>query len=117
MEGTVRDEPVTVEEIIVAEEVNGVIVVAAEEIVVLEREAAEYRIIVNAREKIVTAKELTFNQVVALAFDPVPSGPYIEITVAYRKGPAHKPHGTLTTGETVKVKDGMIFDVTATDKS
>jgi hypothetical protein len=38
-------------------------------------------------------------------------------TVTYRKGDGHKPEGTLTEGERVKVKDGMIFNVTATDKS
>jgi len=74
-------------------------------------------IVVNGRPKEVTEKNLTFDEVVALAFDPVPSGPNIEITVAYRRGEGKKPAGTLVEGETVKVKDGMIFDVTATDKS
>lgn len=74
-------------------------------------------IIVNGRAKEVTAKELSFAEVVALAFDPVPAGPNILFTVTYRKGEGHKPAGTLVEGETVKVKDGMIFDVTATDKS
>ena len=77
----------------------------------------EYTIIVNTREKVVTEKELTFAQVVALAFDPVPSGPYIVITVTYRRGHGNKPEGSLVEGETVKVKDGMVFNVTATDKS
>lgn len=43
--------------------------------------------------------------------------PEIIYTVTYRKGDGHKPEGTLTEGERVKVKDGMIFNVTATDKS
>ena len=38
-------------------------------------------------------------------------------TVTYTRGEGHKPQGTLVEGETVKVKDGMIFNVTATDKS
>lgn len=77
----------------------------------------EYTIIVNTREKIVTEKELTFAQILALAFDPVPSGPNIVITVTFRRGHGNKPEGTLVAGETVKTKDGMIFNVTATDKS
>jgi len=77
----------------------------------------EYTIIVNTREQVVTEKELTFAQVVALAFNPVPSGPYIVITVTYRNGHGNKPEGTLVEGETVKIKKGMIFNVTATDKS
>ncbi len=77
----------------------------------------EYTIIVNGREKVVTTKELTFDEVVALAFDNPPSGPYICFTITYRRGHGNKPEGTLTEGEAVKVKDGMIFNVTATDKS
>jgi hypothetical protein len=54
---------------------------------------------------------------VKLAFPTPPPGESIVYTVTYRKGEGHKPEGTLTEGERVKVKDGMIFNVTATDKS
>jgi hypothetical protein len=74
-------------------------------------------IIVNGREKTVTSKELTFAQVVALAFSPPPSGENIVFTVTYRKGPHPRPEGTMTEGQSVKIKEGMIFNVTATDKS
>jgi hypothetical protein len=84
---------------------------------VSERDKHEVTIIVSGRKKTWSSKEISFEQVVALAFDPVPSGPYIVITVAYRRGERKKPAGTLSEGESVKVKDGMIFDVTATDKS
>lgn len=77
----------------------------------------EFTIIVNAREKIVTAKELTFAEVVALAFPTAPYGANTAYTVAYRKGEGNKPEGTLVEGKSVKVKEGMIFNVTATDKS
>ena len=77
----------------------------------------EFNIIVNGRPKVVTAKELTFTEVVALAFDTPPTGPNIVFTVTYKRGEGNKPEGTLVEGETVKIKDGMIFNVTATDKS
>lgn len=77
----------------------------------------EFTIIVNGRKKVVTAKELSFAEVVALAFDTPPTGQNIVFTVTYRKGDDHKPEGTLVEGEKVKIKDGMIFNVTATDKS
>lgn len=77
----------------------------------------EFTIIVNGRQKVVTAKELSFAEVIALAFDNPPSGPNIVFTVTYRKGEGNKPEGSLVEGETVKLKDGMIFNVTATDKS
>jgi hypothetical protein len=76
-----------------------------------------YHIIVNGRKKEASTKILTFNQVVALAFNPVPSGPNVQFSVTYRKGPKKNPEGTMTEGETVRIKDGMIFDVTETNKS
>jgi hypothetical protein len=77
----------------------------------------EFTIIVNGRQKVVTSRELSFTEIIALAFDPIPTGQYIVFTVTYRRGHGHKPEGTLIEGETVKIKDGMIFNVTATDKS
>ncbi len=77
----------------------------------------EYTIIVNGREKTVTTKELTFDQLVSLAFEDPPSGEFICFTITYRRGRGNKPEGTLIEGESVKIKNGMIFNVTATDKS
>jgi hypothetical protein len=77
----------------------------------------EFQIIVNGRHKTVTTDRLTFQQVVQLAFDPVPVGPYILFTITYRHGPPENREGELKEGGTVKVKSGMIFNVTATDKS
>jgi hypothetical protein len=74
-------------------------------------------IVVNGQEKSVETKEISFGEVVALAFNPVPQGPNVRITVSYRRGPEEKPQGTLTTGQSVNVKKNMLFDVTATDKS
>ena len=80
-------------------------------------EKKEITIIVNGRKKKVDTQELSFDQVVALAFNPVPTGPNIMFTVTYRHGPHANPHGNLLEGSTVKIKDGMIFNVTQTDKS
>jgi len=77
----------------------------------------EKTIIVNGQQKTVTADELSFDQIVDLAFDPSQRGPQIEFTVDYRKGDDKKPKGSLVQGQTVKIKDGMIFNVTRTDKS
>ena len=77
-----------------------------------------FTIIVNGAQKIVTAKEMSYAEIVNLAFDNnPPTGPYIVITVTYRRGHGSKPEGNLSVGESVKIKDGMIFNVTATDKS
>jgi multiubiquitin len=77
----------------------------------------ESTIVVNGREKTVSSKELTFQQVVELAFPTPPPGGNIMYTITYRKGDDTKPEGSLLEGQTVKVKNGMIFNVTPTDKS
>ena len=75
-------------------------------------------VIVNAQPHTVTAKELSFSDVVNLAYDnSPPQGENWVFTVTYRKGHSDKPEGTLVEGQSVKVKDGMVFNVTATDKS
>lgn len=75
-------------------------------------------IIVNGQEKTTTEKELPFEGVVSLAYDGnPPSGPNWEFTVTYNKGHSPKSQGSLLPGESVKVKDGMVFNVRATDKS
>ena len=76
-----------------------------------------FEIIVNGRQKLVMEKKLSFAEIVALAFDNPPSGPNILFTTTYRKGPHQNHEGTLLEGETIKIKNGMIFNVTATDKS
>lgn len=75
-------------------------------------------IIVNGQaHEVPTKEELTFDEVVDLAFNPRPMGENIVFTVTYQRGHGDKPQGTLVEGKTVKAKDGMVFDVTVTDKS
>jgi hypothetical protein len=76
----------------------------------------EIKIFVNTKPKEVESRVLSFADVIALA-QPLPSGPNYEYTVDYRKAAGTKHKGELLPGETVEVKDGTIFDVTATDKS
>ena len=75
-------------------------------------------IIVNTRPKTVEKnKEISFEEVVSLAYDGnPPTGPTIAFTVMFRRGPGNKD-GSLVAGQTVKVKEGMIFNVSATDRS
>ena len=78
----------------------------------------EYTIYVNSRPRQVLAKEfLSFEEVVILAFGTFEKAPNIVYTVTYRRGDGNKPAGSLVDGESVRIKDGMIFDVTRTDKS
>ena len=77
----------------------------------------ETTIIVNGREKTWNEKEISFAQVVTLAFGTYVENGTTEYTATYKRGHGNKPEGSLVKGEIVKVKDKMIFNVTATDKS
>ena len=77
----------------------------------------EYKILVNAREKIWTEKKITFNDVVVLAFGTISTDPNVSYTVTYKKGDNNKPEGIMVKEEEVKVKDGMRFNVTQTNRS
>lgn len=75
-------------------------------------------IVVNGQRKTVTSSEVSFEQVVALAYDgDPPTGENWHFTVNYRRGPGNRPQGSLVPGSSVKVKEDMIFNVIATDKS
>lgn len=77
----------------------------------------EYTIIVNGREKAWTEKEISFEQVIVLAYDSISTDPNIIYTVTYKRGENNKPEGSMVKGDIVKVKKEMIFNVTKTDKS
>jgi hypothetical protein len=71
-------------------------------------------IIVNTRRKEWSEKDITFEQVVELAFPCQPYDPD-GTTVEYSKG--HGRDKALHAGERVEVKDGMIFDVELGNRS
>jgi Multiubiquitin len=74
-------------------------------------------IVVNGEQKVVDKDRVTFDEVVDLAFNPRPVGQQIVYEITYWRGPGKKPEGHLVEGESVNVKDGMVFNVTYTDKS
>lgn len=76
-----------------------------------------FTIIVNGREKKWMEKKISFRQAVELAYGSFEDNPNISYTVTYSDGPRPKSEGRLVDGQSVKVKDGMIFNVKRTDKS
>jgi len=80
-------------------------------------EKKEFWVVVNGQRREVHTARLTFDQVVALAFCPVPTGEGVQFSVQYTRGPEGKPSGTMVEGQSVDVKDGMEFDVTQTNRS
>ena len=83
-----------------------------------DHEPKTVTIIVNGRQRTVTKNEdLSFDAIVALGFDTPPTGDGVQFTIQYTRGQGDKPAGALVEGQSVKVKDGMEFDVTPTNRS
>lgn len=77
----------------------------------------EFAIVVNGELAVVPHEEVSWAEVVAIAF-PVPPSPDTTFTVTYRKAKGSKHEGILVEGGVVEVKKhGTIFDVTPTGKS
>lgn len=72
-------------------------------------------VIVNGRPREVTAKTVSYEEIVKLAFPDEPSNQDIDFTVAYAN--PHGKDGTLVAGQGVHVKEGMVFNVTKTNRS
>ena len=77
----------------------------------------EFDIIVNAREKKWYDKKISFEQVVVLAFGIFENNGNTSYTVTYKRGEDKKPEGSMVIGDTIPVKDKMIFNVSKTNKS
>ena len=76
-----------------------------------------FSIIVNGRPKEVERDELSFNELVDLAFDDPARGPQIVFTITFREAGGRIPEGELDEGERLKIRDGTIINVTRTDQS
>ena len=74
-------------------------------------------IYINGTEKHVEKGHLSYDDIVALAFDSPPQGENVQISIQYTRGHSGKPKGTLVEGQSVEIVEGMEFDVTATNRS
>ena len=61
--------------------------------------------------------EITYAEVVTLAYPDYPQHPEITYSVTYTRGHGNKPEGILSPGGSVKVKEGMSFVVNRTGQS
>jgi hypothetical protein len=61
--------------------------------------------------------EISYAEVVTLEVPDYPQHPEITYSVTYKRGQGNKPEGTLAPGASVKVKEGMIFNVSETGQS
>lgn len=79
-------------------------------------EECDLEIIVNAQKKTRRTRVIEYAEVVELAF-PSPHGPDEMFTVTYSCGPEGCREGILVEDQNVTCGNGMVFDVTRTDKS
>lgn len=78
-----------------------------------EHHHPEFRIYVNTRSYRVEGHAISFEDVVKLAYPSVHGGNNPGYTVTYQRGPGNKD-GQLVAGQSVRLREDMIFDVTPT---
>ena len=74
-------------------------------------------IIVNGTPHEWPKEEITYAEVVTLEVPDYPQHPEITYSVTYKRGHGNKPEGILAPGASVRVKEGMIFNVSETGQS
>jgi len=74
-------------------------------------------IIVNGRPKPWEERKINYEQVVKLAFPDYVANEAIVYTVTYTNGPKQNEESSMVKGDVVFVKNQMIFNVTATNRS
>jgi len=82
-----------------------------------EKPQMKVTIFVNGTPHGEDKNEITYSEVVTLAFPDYPQHPERTYSVTYERGHGEKPEGILSPGGTVKVKDGMRFTVKHTGQS
>lgn len=103
------DDPITEDEIVVIKD--------GDRFFTKTPEPTTFVIIVNGSKHTVAARIVSFEDIVAIAFPVPPAGSELIYTVSYNRASGPRPVGTLRAGETITIKNGTIFNVTATDKS
>ena len=74
-------------------------------------------IVVEGTEHEWPKSDISYAEVVTLEVPDYAQHPEITYSVRYKRGQGSKPEGTLAPGASVKVKEGMIFNVSETGQS
>jgi hypothetical protein len=70
-----------------------------------------HAIFVNGREKAVEVNEVTYEQILLLAYPDPDTGPDVSYTITWARNEQGQATGKLLPGETVKVNEKMVFNV------
>jgi len=82
-----------------------------------KKKETDYTFIVNGRGKQWNKERISFDEAVVLAFGKLDQSQSRAYTITYSRGMEPKPEGIMVKENEIRVKDKMIFNVTATDKS
>ncbi|TNB49683.1 hypothetical protein FF124_01610 [Martelella lutilitoris] len=82
-----------------------------------EEKSKAVTIVIDGTPYEVDKGDLTYVELVTLADPEYPQHPETTYSVTYKRGHGNKPEGTLSPGGSVKVKDGMVFNVSRTGQS
>jgi hypothetical protein len=74
-------------------------------------------VILNGEVVTVEKGRLSFSELAKLAFPKLFGGALICFTVSFSRGPKRRREGVLLEGGKIRVVEGMVFNVSATDKS
>jgi len=80
-------------------------------------ERATVPVVVNGRSRELVAEDVTYEDLVGLAFPDRRDLANRMFTVTYRDGPADRPEGSLVPTQRLHATRGTVINVTATDKS
>lgn len=76
----------------------------------------EYSIIINGRRITSSEHKLTYDQILQLAKIPE-EGLNALYIITFERGPHGNSEGTVSAGASIVIKDGMVFNVSTTNKS
>lgn len=83
----------------------------------MEHEPKTVTIVVEGTSHEWPKNEITYAEVVSLEVPDYSQHPEGTYAVKYKRGHGNKPEGILSPDSSVKVKDGMIFNVSETGQS
>jgi hypothetical protein len=83
----------------------------------VEHEKKTVTIVVEGTKHEWPKEAISYDEVVTLEVPDHAQHPEITYSVTYKRGQGNKPEGTLVPGAFVKVKEGMIFNVSETGQS
>ncbi len=78
---------------------------------------ATLHIILNGEQVTVEKGRISFSELAKLAFPKLFGRDQVCFTVSFSRGPKRRPEGSLLEGRKIRVVEGMVFNVSATDKS